>query len=43
MVKGGVDEAVNANVMIAAAAAVEKKMTPRYTSELFHKCSIGEF
>ena len=32
MVKGGVDEAVNANVMIAAAAAVEKKMTPRYTS-----------
>ncbi len=32
MVKGGVDEAVNANVMVAAAAAVEKKMTPRYTS-----------
>ena len=32
MVKGGVDEAVNANVMIAAAAAVERKMTPRYTS-----------
>ena len=32
MVKGGVDEAVNANVMITAAAAVEKKMTPRYTS-----------
>ena len=32
MVKGGVDEAINANVMVAAAAAVEKKMTPRYTS-----------
>ena len=32
MVKGGVDEAVNANVLITAAAAVEKKMTPRYTS-----------
>ena len=32
MVKGGVDEAVNANIMITAAAAVEKKMTPRYTS-----------
>ena len=40
MVKGGVDEAVNANIMITAAAAVERKMTPRYTSgiisQVFH-------
>ena len=32
MVKSGVDEALNANIMIAAAGAVEKKMTPRFTS-----------
>ncbi len=32
MLKSGVDEALNANIMIAAAGAVEKKMTPRFTS-----------
>ena len=32
MLKSGVDEALNANVMVAAAGAVEKKMTPRYSS-----------
>jgi hypothetical protein len=32
MAKGGVDEALNANMLIVAAHAVEKKMTPRYTS-----------
>ncbi len=40
MVKGGLDEALNANVFIAAAGAVEKKMTPRFTSgiisQIFH-------
>ncbi len=40
MVKGGVDEAVNANVFIAASGAVSKKMTPRFTSgaisKIFH-------
>ena len=41
MVKGGVDEAVNANIMITAAAAVEKKMTPDIPPELYHKFSIG--
>ena len=34
MVKGGVDEALNANVMITAAKAVDRKMTPRYTSSI---------
>ena len=37
MVKGGVDEALNANVFIAAAGAVGKKMTPRYTSGVISK------
>lgn len=32
MVKGGVDEALNANVMVTAANAVERRMTPRFTS-----------
>ena len=32
MLKSGVDEALNANIMIAASSAVEKKMTPRFTS-----------
>ncbi|RJV01646.1 MAG: tetratricopeptide repeat protein [Candidatus Poseidoniales archaeon] len=32
MLKSGVDEALNANILIAAASAVERKMTPRYTS-----------
>ena len=40
MVKGGVDEALNANVFITAAAAVNRKMTPRFTSsvisQIFH-------
>ena len=37
MVKGGVDEALNANVFITAAGAVSKKMTPRYTSGVISK------
>jgi len=37
MVKGGVDEALNANVFIAAAGAVERKMTPRFTSGIISK------
>jgi hypothetical protein len=40
MVKGGVDEALNANVFVAASGAVSKKMTPRFTSgaisKIFH-------
>ncbi|MBT4067054.1 MAG: tetratricopeptide repeat protein [Euryarchaeota archaeon] len=32
MVKGGVDEALNANILIAASSAVERRMTPRFTS-----------
>ena len=32
MAKGGVDEALNANVFIVASHAVEKKMAPRYSS-----------
>ena len=40
MVKGGVDEALNANVFITAAHAVSRKMTPRFTSgtisKIFH-------
>lgn len=32
MLKSGVDEALNANIMIAASSAVERKMTPRFTS-----------
>jgi len=32
MVKGGIDEALNANVMVTAASAVERRMTPRFTS-----------
>ena len=32
MLKSGVDEALNANILITAASAVERKMTPRYTS-----------
>ena len=32
MLKSGVDEALNANIMIVASSAVEKKMTPRFTS-----------
>jgi hypothetical protein len=32
MLKSGVDEALNANIMIAASSAVEKRMTPRFTS-----------
>lgn len=34
MVKGGVDEALNANILIAAAGAVERKMTPKYSPGL---------
>ena len=37
MVKGGVDEALNANVFITAAAAVNRKMTPRFTSSVITK------
>ncbi|MGB2237245.1 MAG: tetratricopeptide repeat protein, partial [Candidatus Poseidoniaceae archaeon] len=37
MVKGGVDEALNANVFITAAAAVNRKMTPRFTSGIITK------
>ncbi|MGB0801574.1 MAG: tetratricopeptide repeat protein [Candidatus Poseidoniaceae archaeon] len=37
MVKGGVDEALNANVFITAAAAVTRKMTPRFTSSVITK------
>jgi hypothetical protein len=40
MVKGGVDEALNANVFITAAAAVNRRMTPRFTysviTKIFH-------
>ena len=43
MVKGGVDEALNANVFITAAGAVSKKMTPRYTSGVISKIFHGEF
>ena len=32
MVKGGTDEALNANIFIASSQAVERKMTPRYSS-----------
>ena len=32
MLKSGVDEALNANILIASSSAVEKKMTPRFTS-----------
>lgn len=32
MLKSGVDEALNANILIAASSAVDKKMTPRFTS-----------
>ena len=32
MVKGGVDEALNANILVASSGAVERKMTPRFTS-----------
>ena len=32
MLKSGVDEALNANILVAASSAVENKMTPRYTS-----------
>ena len=34
MVKGGVDEALNANIMVAASSAVERKMTPRYAPSI---------
>ena len=34
MVKGGIDEALNANIMVAAASAVDRKMTPRYASSI---------
>ena len=37
MVKGGVDEALNANILVASAAAVEKKMTPRFSSGVISK------
>ena len=37
MVKGGVDEALNANVLITSAAAVERKMTPRFSSGVISK------
>ena len=43
MVKGGVDEALNANVFITAAGAVSKKMTPRYTSGVISKIFHWEF
>ena len=32
MLKSGIDEALNANVMIVASSAVSRKMTPRFTS-----------
>ena len=32
MVKGGIDEALNANFLIAAADSVQQKMTPNYSS-----------
>jgi len=34
MVKGGIDEALNANILIAAAGAVGRKMAPKYSSGL---------
>ncbi|MDC0556187.1 hypothetical protein OAO34_00165 [Candidatus Poseidoniaceae archaeon] len=34
MLKSGVDEALNANILIASSSAVEKKMTPRFTSSI---------
>jgi hypothetical protein len=34
MVKGGIDEALNANILIAAAGAVERKMSPKYSPGL---------
>ena len=34
MLKSGVDEALNANILIVASSAVEKKMLPRFTSGL---------
>jgi len=37
MVKGGVDEALNANILVAAAPSVEKKMTPRFSSGIISK------
>ena len=37
MVKGGVDEALNANILVASSLAVEKKMTPRFTSGIISK------
>ncbi len=35
--KGGIDEAINANVMIASHEAVRRGMTPRYSSSLFSR------
>ena len=35
--KGGIDEAINANVMIVNHEAVRRGMTPRYSSSLVHR------
>ena len=35
--KGGIDEAINANIMIVNHEAVRRGMTPRYSSSLIHR------
>ena len=35
--KGGIDEAINANVMIVSHEAVRRGMTPRYSTSFFHR------
>jgi hypothetical protein len=35
-IKGGMDEAINANVMICAHESVRRNMTPRYSPSIFH-------
>lgn len=35
-IKGGIDEAINANIMICAHESVRRNMTPRYSPSIFH-------
>ena len=35
-IKGGMDEAINANIMICAHESVRRNMTPRYSPSIFH-------
>ena len=35
-IKGGIDEAINANIMICAHESVRRGMTPRYSPSIFH-------